>query len=82
MRRTELILGTQDLTRARDIYKACLKLIPHKRFSFAKVWTQYAEFEIRQLELDTARKIMGTGIGLAPKEKVRRLTACGVLDRS
>lgn len=70
------------MTRARDIYKACLKLIPHKRFSFAKVWTQYAEFEIRQLELDTARKIMGTGIGLAPKEKVRRLTACGVLDRS
>lgn len=60
----------QDLERAREIYKAALKLLPHKRFTFAKVWTQFAEFEVRQLQLDAARKIMGTAIGMAPKEKV------------
>lgn len=61
----------QDLTRVREIYKACLKLVPHKQFTFAKLWTQFAEFEIRQQQLDAARKVMGTAIGLAPKEKVR-----------
>lgn len=54
----------------REIYKACLKLIPHKQFTFAKVWTQYAMFEVRQLDLDAARKILGTAIGLCPKEAV------------
>lgn len=63
----------QDLDRAREIYRACLKLIPHKSFTFAKAWTQFAEFELRQLDLEAARKIMGTAIGMAPKEKVRAL---------
>lgn len=62
---------SQDLDRAREIYRACLKLVPHKQFTFAKVWVQFAEFELRQLELDAARKVMGTAIGMAPKEKVR-----------
>jgi crooked neck len=35
------------------------------------VWIQFAEFELRQQELDAARKILGTAIGMAPKEKVR-----------
>jgi hypothetical protein len=68
---TFMLEPIQDLSRVREIYKACLKLIPHKHFTFAKVWVQYAEFEVRQLELDAARKIMGTAIGMAPKEKVR-----------
>ncbi|SCZ93111.1 BZ3500_MvSof-1268-A1-R1_Chr6-2g08467 [Microbotryum saponariae] len=63
-------LETKDLSRARDIYKACLKLVPHKRFTFAKVWVQYAEFEVRQMQLDAARKIFGTAIGMAPKDKL------------
>lgn len=54
----------------REIFKACLKLVPHKQFTFAKVWTLFAEFEIRQLDLDAARKIMGTAIGMSPKEKL------------
>ncbi|GAA5884143.1 hypothetical protein JCM16303_005936 [Sporobolomyces ruberrimus] len=61
---------TKDLQRAREIYRACLKLVPHKQFTFAKVWIQFAEFELRQQELDAARKILGTGIGMAPKEKL------------
>lgn len=54
----------------RDIFRACLKLIPHKRFTFAKIWTQFAQFEIRQLGLEAARKVMGTAIGMTPKEKL------------
>lgn len=61
----------QDFTRVREIYRAALKLVPHKRFTFTKVWTQFAMFEVRQLDLDAARKILGTAIGMAPKEGVR-----------
>jgi crooked neck len=34
------------------------------------VWTLYAQFEVRQLRLDKARKIFGTAIGMCPKEKL------------
>ncbi|GAA5877699.1 hypothetical protein JCM3774_006647 [Rhodotorula dairenensis] len=63
-------LETKDLQRAREIYRACLKLVPHKKFTFAKVWVQFAEFEVRQQDLDAARKILGMAIGLCPKEKL------------
>ncbi|GAA5895176.1 hypothetical protein JCM8208_000136 [Rhodotorula glutinis] len=63
-------LDTKDLQRAREIYRACLKLVPHKRFTFAKVWLHFAEFEVRQQDLDAARKILGMAIGMAPKEKL------------
>lgn len=32
-------LDTEDYDRARDVYKAAIKLIPHKQFTFAKVDT-------------------------------------------
>lgn len=64
---------SQDLQRAREIYRACLKLVPHKKFTFAKVWVQFAEFEVRQQDLAAARKILGMAIGMCPKEKVRYL---------
>ncbi|GAA5956305.1 hypothetical protein JCM8115_001684 [Rhodotorula mucilaginosa] len=63
-------LDTKDLQRAREIYRACLKLVPHKKFTFAKVWVQFAEFEVRQQDLDAARKILGMAIGMCPKEKL------------
>ncbi|KAH9799186.1 Crooked neck protein [Citrus sinensis] len=40
-----------DLERTRDVYRECLKLIPHKKFSFAKIWLLAAQFEIKQLNL-------------------------------
>lgn len=61
---------TQDFERVREIFRACLKLIPHKKFTFAKVWNLFAEFEIRREGVDGARKILGTAIGLTPKEKL------------
>jgi crooked neck len=42
-------------------------VVPHKEFTFAKLWIQFARFEVRRLDLTTARKIMGTSIGMCPK---------------
>lgn len=63
-------LETQDVDRTREIYKQCIKIIPHKQFSFDKVWLLYAKFEIRQGDLPTARKILGRGLGMSGKPKI------------
>ncbi|GJR55345.1 crooked neck-like protein 1 [Tanacetum coccineum] len=63
-------LDAQDVPRTRDVYSECLKLIPHKKFSFAKVWLLAAQFEIRQLNLSGARAVLGNAIGIAPKDKI------------
>jgi len=47
-------------------------VIPHRKFSFSKVWLMYAHFEIRQGNLPQARKILGTALGKAPKNKIYR----------
>ncbi|KAF8341219.1 TPR-like protein [Cantharellus anzutake] len=61
-------IETKDTARARQIYKTAVQLVPHKQFTFAKLWTMFARFEIRQMDLQTARKILGTAIGMSPKE--------------
>uniref|UniRef100_A0A914Y3B7 Crooked neck protein n=1 Tax=Panagrolaimus superbus TaxID=310955 RepID=A0A914Y3B7_9BILA len=63
-------LDCEDIERARDVFKACLDVIPHKKFTFAKIWIMFSQFEIRQLELTQARKIMGNAIGKCPKKKL------------
>ncbi|TKY85789.1 hypothetical protein EX895_005329 [Sporisorium graminicola] len=63
-------IDTHDYDRTREIYKAAIAVVPHRRFTFAKLWVQYARFEVRRLELVTARKIMGTAIGMSPKLKL------------
>lgn len=60
----------QDIERTRQIYTTCLGLIPHKAFTFAKVWLMAAEFEIRQGQLGAARKLLGRAIGGSPKDKL------------
>lgn len=60
----------KDIERAREIYNQCLKLIPHKEFTFSKIWLLYAKFLIRRFELDTMRKSLGLAIGMCPKEKL------------
>lgn len=52
----ELDIG--DMERARDVYKICLQVIPHKKFTFSKIWLMFAHFEVRQFRLTDARKIM------------------------
>ncbi|EDO04314.1 hypothetical protein SS1G_06797 [Sclerotinia sclerotiorum 1980 UF-70] len=56
-------MESKDVERARQIYQECLKLIPHKKFTFAKIWLMKAQFEIRQQQLQAARKTLGTAIG-------------------
>ncbi|KAF8294830.1 TPR-like protein [Clavulina sp. PMI_390] len=61
-------IETQDFNRAREIYNAAIRLVPHKQFTFAKLWIMFARFEVRRLDLKAARKILGTAIGMCPKE--------------
>ncbi|CAM6098606.1 unnamed protein product [Calypogeia fissa] len=63
-------LEAEDVERTRDVYRECLKIIPHKKFSFAKIWLMAAQFEIRQMNLTGARRLLGTAIGMAPKDKI------------
>ncbi|XP_015879328.3 uncharacterized protein LOC107415501 [Ziziphus jujuba] len=63
-------LDAEDMERTRNVYRQCLKLIPHKKFSFAKIWLLAAQFEIRELNLKGARQILGNAIGIAPKHKI------------
>lgn len=52
-------LKCQDVERTREVYKVCLDVIPHKVFTFAKIWLMFAKFEIRQKNLTGCRKILG-----------------------
>uniref|UniRef100_A0A8C5MXQ0 Crooked neck-like protein 1 n=1 Tax=Leptobrachium leishanense TaxID=445787 RepID=A0A8C5MXQ0_9ANUR len=63
-------LEAQDPDRTRQVYQACVELIPHKKFTFAKIWLMYAQFEIRQKNLPLARRALGMSIGKCPKIKL------------
>jgi len=65
-------LEAEDTERARQVYRAALELIPHKKFTFAKLWLLYAQFEIRQKDVDMARKALGSALGKCPKSKIFR----------
>merc|ERR1719435_74244 len=65
-------LEAGDPERARQGYRAALELIPHKRFTFAKLWLLYAQFEIRQKEVGLARRALGSALGKCPKSKLFR----------
>lgn len=63
-------LDAQDPERTRAVYSTLIKVIPHSKFTFAKVWIAFANFEIRQHRLDAARKVYGHAIGMAPSDKL------------
>jgi crooked neck len=63
-------LETRDYDRTRAIYTQALKLVPHKQFTFAKLWLLAAQFELRQLQLTTARKLLGQALGRCAKPKL------------
>ena len=56
-------LTVRDVPRARTVYKECLQVIPHRHFTFGKMWMLAAQLEVRQKDLAAARKILGQGIG-------------------
>ncbi|KAI8561007.1 hypothetical protein RHMOL_Rhmol04G0301700 [Rhododendron molle] len=63
-------VDVNDVDRARAVYKECLALIPHDKFSFSKIWLMAADFEIRRLNLKGARVILGNAIGRAPTRTI------------
>lgn len=65
-------LTAADEERTRQVYRACIQLIPHRIFTFTKVWLLYAHFEIRFKNLTTARKSLGMALGMCPKDKLFR----------
>ena len=62
-------LIAKDEERTRQVYKACLEVVPHAKFTFSKIWLMYAKFEVRQRDLKAARKALGTALGKCPKNK-------------
>ena len=48
-------LEERDFDRTRQVYEACLEIIPHKKFTFAKIWLMLAHFHARQKNLKVAR---------------------------
>ncbi|KAF2486949.1 hypothetical protein BDY17DRAFT_245238 [Neohortaea acidophila] len=65
-------LQARDFDRAAQIYAEVVKLIPHKKFTFAKIWVLKAQFELRRGQLHQARKTMGQAIGMCPKNRLFR----------
>lgn len=62
--------AAEDVDRAREVYKRAIRLVPHKQFTFAKLWIMAAHLEVRALQMDKARKVLGQAIGMAPKPKL------------
>ncbi|KAH8356126.1 hypothetical protein KR200_000631 [Drosophila serrata] len=69
-------LEAEDAERTRHIYITYQELIPHKQFTFSKLWLLYAQFEIRYMELQRVRKALDLAIGMYPRVCV----FCGYID--
>lgn len=65
-------LEAEDMERTRQVYRTCLELIPHKIFTFSKIWLMYAQFEVRCKDLKQARKTLGLALGMCPRDKLYR----------
>mmetsp|Transcript_46950 Transcript_46950/g.92422 ORF Transcript_46950/g.92422 Transcript_46950/m.92422 type:complete len:684 (-) Transcript_46950:136-2187(-) len=63
-------LTAKDLNRCQQVYEKALEIIPHDKFTFAKMWLMLAKFHVRRKDLDSARKTLGVAIGRCPREKV------------
>jgi len=81
-------LTNRDLQRASEIYQTCLDhVIPHKQFSFSKVWIYAAKLQIRRKKLAAARKLLGKAIGMCKgkerifKEYIAVEMSLGEIDR-
>ncbi len=62
--------NAKDTTRADAVYKKALEIVPHKSFTFTKLWILYAHFHLRNKNIDLARKVFGMSIGITPREKI------------
>jgi crooked neck len=55
----------KDIQLARSILNRCLDIIPHSKFTFAKIWNELAEAHLRELDVPSARKTFGKAIGVS-----------------
>ena len=55
---------------ARNAYHKIISLVPHKKFTFSRLWILYAYFEIRQKNIQTARLALGHAIGTCPRAAI------------
>lgn len=76
-------LQAKDAEKCREVYKQALEVscltnlsivtilqvIPHKKFTFAKLWIMFAQFELRMLDVGGARKILGNALGRCRSKK-------------
>jgi len=60
----------QNFERTEQVYQSCIQLLPHEKFTFAKIWIMYAHFLIRRLELTKARRTLGQALGRCPKGRL------------
>ena len=63
-------LKAHDNERAKQVYERAIKLVPHREFSFSKLWVLFAHFLVRQKDLDRARKVFGMALGMCPRPKI------------
>jgi len=56
-------LTAKNVMGAKAVYKRCLDLIPHKKFTFGKLWLLAAKLEVRLKDLAAMRKLLGYAIG-------------------
>ncbi|KAG2627457.1 hypothetical protein PVAP13_3KG126430 [Panicum virgatum] len=59
-------LDAQDIERTREVYKECLRLIPHKKFTFGKIFKKYIEIELYLGNFDRCRTLYEKYIEWSP----------------
>lgn len=64
-------LKSNNISRCRELYSKVIEeiIIPSK-LSYNKIWLMFAQFEIRQENIDLARKILGRCIGISPNKEL------------
>ncbi len=63
-------LEAEDAGKCREVYKQCLRVVPHAKFSFSKIWVMFANFEVRQQNLDAARAVFGNAMRRSPNPSI------------
>lgn len=64
----ELTMG--NFARAKAAMENCSKVLPHKEYSFSKIWILLAKLCIRMDDLTAARSVFGRAIGLNGSPKI------------
>ncbi|EAY07349.1 Crooked neck protein-related protein [Trichomonas vaginalis G3] len=56
---------------AREAYRKLISTVPNKKFTFSRMWILYAFFEVRQENIQMARDIFGTALGICKKYQLK-----------